>query len=98
MGAICNARDAARLTLVSALVVVLLPLAIAARGFAQTPVAGTVSTASGSVQVQRATGLVPVGPGTPVNVGDRVITGPGGHAVITLTDGSQRSEERRVGK
>ena len=89
MGAICNARDATRLKLVSALVVVLLPLAIAARGFAQAPVAGTVSTASGTVQVQRAAGLVAAGPGTAVNVGDRVITGPGGHAVITLTDGSQ---------
>lgn len=89
MRAMCNARDAARLTLVSALVAVLVPLAIAARGFAQTPVAGTVSVASGTVQVQRATGLVAVGPGTQVNVGDRVITGPGGHAVITLTDGSQ---------
>ena len=89
MRAIGNARDAARLTLISALVIVLLPLAITTRGFAQTLVAGSVSTASGAVQVQRATGLVAVGPGTPVNVGDRVITGPGGHAIITLTDGSQ---------
>ena len=89
MGAISNARDATRLKLVSALVVVLLPLAIAARGFAQAPVAGTVSTASGTVQVQRAAVLAAAGPEPPVNVGDRVITGPGGHAVITLTDGSQ---------
>lgn len=89
MRAICNARDAARLTLISALVTVLFPLAIAARGFAQTPVAGTISTASGTVQVQRAAVVAPAGAGTPINVGDRVLTGPGGHAVITLTDGSQ---------
>jgi len=89
MRAIRTVRDTTRLTLVSALVVVLFLVAIAARGFAQTPVAGTISTASGTVQVQRATGLLPAGPGTPVNVGDRIITGPGGHAVITLTDGSQ---------
>ena len=84
-----NARNGARLKVISALVVVLLPLAIAAQGFAQAPVAGTVSTASGAVQIQRATGLIAAGSGTPVNVGDRVITGAGGHAIITLTDGSQ---------
>jgi hypothetical protein len=83
-----NLRDSARLTLISALVAVLLPLAIATQGFAQAPVAGTVSTASGAVQIQRATGLIAAVSGTAVNVGDRVITGVGGHAIITLTDGS----------
>jgi hypothetical protein len=89
MRAIGNARNAARLTLAAALLVVLIPMAIATRSFAQTPVAGTVSTASGLVQVQRAAVVAPAGPGTAVNVGDRVITGVGGHAIITLTDGSQ---------
>jgi hypothetical protein len=89
MRAIRNARNATRLTLVAALVVVLLPLTIASPGFSQTPVAGTISTASGMVQVQRATTVAPAGPGSAVNVGDRIITGPGGHAVITLTDGSE---------
>jgi len=73
----------------SACVVVLLLLGFVARGFAQTPVAGTISSASGAVQVQRGAVVTGVSTGTPVNVGDRVITGPGGHAVITLTDGSQ---------
>jgi hypothetical protein len=68
--------------------VVLLTTTLAARSFAQT-VAGTISTASGAVQVQRGATVTGVSPGTPVNVGDRVITGPGGHAIITLTDGSQ---------
>ena len=89
MRAICNARDGTSLKLISALVAFLLPLVCAARGFAQAPMAGTVSTASGAVQIQRATGLIAATSGTPVNVGDRVITGAGGHAVITLTDGSQ---------
>ncbi len=88
MRAICSARNATRLTLVSAIAGILLPLAIASRGFAQAPVAGTISTASGAVQIQGAGGLATAGPGTAVHVGDRVTTSPGGHAVITLTDGS----------
>jgi hypothetical protein len=88
MRGIFNARDAIRLTIAAAMVVVLLPLAFAAPSFAQT-VAGTISTTSGTVQVQRGANTSPAGNGTPVNVGDRVITGPGGHAVVTLTDGSQ---------
>jgi len=88
MPVICDAREAARQTLVSALVVVLFTMLFPARGLAQT-VAGTISTASGAVQVQRGATVTGVSPGTGVNVGDRVITGPGGHAIITLTDGSQ---------
>ncbi len=87
MRAICNARDAARLTLFCAFAGVLLTLATGSRALAQ--VAGTVSTATGSVQVQRATGTGAISSGMPVNVGDRIITGPGGHAVVTLSDGSQ---------
>ncbi len=88
MRAISDARDAARMRLISAVVAVLLSLTFAARGFAQAPVAGTISTASGAVQVQRGAVVTGVSPGASVNVGDRVITGPGGHAIITLTDGS----------
>jgi hypothetical protein len=87
MRVICDARDALR-TLFAALVVVLLTTILATRGFAQT-VAGTISTASGAVQVQRGATVTGVSPGAAVNVGDRVITGPGGHAIVTLTDGSQ---------
>lgn len=89
MRASCNARDGTRLKLILALVALLLPLAFATRGFAQAPMAGSVSIASGAVQIQRGTTLLAATSGTPVNVGDRVITGAGGHAVITLTDGSQ---------
>ncbi len=90
MRAIANARDATRLTLVAAVIAVLMPLVIAARVLAQTPVAGTISSASGAVQVQHAAGAATsAAPGTAVNVGDRIITGPGGHAMVTLTDGSQ---------
>jgi hypothetical protein len=88
MRVICNPRYATRLTLISAFVV-LLPLVIAARVLAQTPGAGTISTASGNVEVQRGSSTTPASSGTPVSVGDRIVTGPGGHAVITLTDGSQ---------
>src|ERR1700693_1994079 len=89
MRARCNARDGTRLKLISALIAFLLPLSLVTRGLAQAPMAGTVSTVSGAVQIQRATALIAATSGTPVNVGDRVITGAGGHAVITLTDGSQ---------
>jgi ferric-dicitrate binding protein FerR (iron transport regulator) len=41
------------------------------------------------VQLQRGGTTTGAGTGTAVDVGDRVITGPGGRAVITLTDGSQ---------
>ncbi len=88
MRGIFNPRDATRLTLVFAFAVILFPLMVASRGFAQT-VAGTISTASGSVQVQRGGASTPATSGTAVDVGDRVVTGAGGSAVITLTDGSQ---------
>src|SRR5277367_4018115 len=88
MRGIFDARDATRLILALALTV-LLSMAITARSFAQTTVAGTISTTSGSVTVQRGANTSPAANGTAVNVGDRVITGPGGHAVLTLTDGSQ---------
>jgi hypothetical protein len=88
MRGISSARDATRLSLISALIVALLTLALVGSSSAQT-VAGSISTASGSVTVERGGNTAPAGNGTAVDVGDRVTTGPGGHAVITLTDGSQ---------
>ncbi|HVN29272.1 MAG TPA: FecR family protein [Candidatus Binataceae bacterium] len=88
MRVICDVRDAARLKSVLTLVVVLLATISAAPGFAQT-VAGNMTTATGAVQLQRGATVSGVTSGSPVNVGDRVITGPGGHAIVTLTDGSQ---------
>ena len=88
MRAIRNALDAARLTVVSALAV-MLAMTTATRTLAQTPAAGSITSASGAVQVQSSAGTANAGSGTALNVGDRIITGPGGHAVITLTDGSQ---------
>jgi hypothetical protein len=89
MRGIRDAQDAAGPKLISAFFVVLLLLAVAVRSFAQTSVAGSITTAAGSVQLQRGGTSTPATTGTPVDVGDRVVTGAGGHAVITLTDGSQ---------
>lgn len=50
--------------------------------------AGSVTTATGSVELQRAGATTAVVPGTAVSVGDRLITGPKGHAIVTLSDGS----------
>lgn len=55
---------------------------------AQSP-AGTVSSASGQVQIQRGGATLAATPGTPVNQGDRIVTGADGKAVIILTDQSQ---------
>ena len=51
--------------------------------------AGTVSSASGQVQIQRGGATLAATPGTPVNQGDKIVSGADGHAVIVLTDGSQ---------
>jgi len=51
--------------------------------------AGSITVASGQVQVQRGATTLPAGAGTPVNVGDRVLTGLNGHAVIVLNDQSR---------
>jgi ferric-dicitrate binding protein FerR (iron transport regulator) len=89
MRSIRYARDDARLWIVSAVAIVILSLAGAAPLLAQASgVAGSLSSVSGSVQLQRAGATTAAGVGTPVNIGDRVITGAGGHAVVTLTDGS----------
>jgi hypothetical protein len=52
-------------------------------------VAGTVSSLSGSVQIQRAGATIGAASGIGVDVGDRIVTGAGGHAVILLSDQSR---------
>ena len=51
--------------------------------------AGTVSSASGGVQIQRGAAVTAAAPGAPVNQGDKIVSGVEGAAVITLSDGSQ---------
>jgi hypothetical protein len=52
-------------------------------------VAGTVSQFSGSVQIQRAGATIGAASGIGVDVGDRILTGADGHAVIVLKDQSK---------
>jgi hypothetical protein len=77
------------LSVFGAAVVWLSALAFAApeRAFAQAA-AGSVTVSSGQVQIQRGGATLPGNAGIQVNVGDRVITGAGGHAVIVLADQS----------
>src|SRR5262249_46079573 len=56
--------------------------------FAQAANAGTVREVSGTVQLRRGAATIPVTLGMPVEVGDRIITGDNGHAVVLLTDQS----------
>jgi FecR protein len=68
--------------------VVLLTLFIANRAMAQTP-AGSVTTLTGTVHVERAGPTVPATPGMALDVGDRVVTGASSRVTITLTDNSK---------
>src|SRR5216684_2784048 len=63
-------------------------LALGAPAFAQTA-AGTFSTVSGQVQIQRAGVTIGAASGVGVNVSDRILTGASGHAIITLNDQSR---------
>src|SRR6266436_1197094 len=65
-----------------------LALVISGPAFAQTA-AGTFSTVSGQVQIQRAGVTIGAASGVGVNVGDRIVTGASGHAIITLNDQSR---------
>ena len=51
--------------------------------------AGTVSSASGQVQIERGGATLAATPGTPVNQGDKIVSGADGYAVIILTDESE---------
>jgi FecR-like protein len=78
-----SAGVAAGLLLFSALLIV------SRTAMAQT-VAGSFQSVNGQVQIQRAGGAtIGAASGVGVNVGDRIITGPNGHAVIMLNDQSR---------
>jgi hypothetical protein len=78
-----SAGVAAGLLLVSALLVV------SRTAMAQTA-AGSFQTVAGQVQIQRAGGAtIGAASGVGVNVGDRIITGANGHAVLILNDQSR---------
>src|SRR5258706_7093713 len=78
------------LTVFGAAVVWLCALAFAAPETAFAQVAGgSITVASGAVQIQRGGATLPARAGMQVNVGDRVITGADGHALIILGDQSR---------
>jgi hypothetical protein len=51
--------------------------------------AGKVASASGGVQIQRGAAIMAATPGTPVNRGDKIVSGLEGVAAIILNDGTQ---------
>jgi FecR-like protein len=78
-----SAGVAAGLLLICAL------FAVSRTALAQTA-AGSFQSISGQVQIQRTGGAtIGAASGVGVNVGDRIITGPNGHAVIILNDQSR---------
>jgi FecR protein len=79
-----SAGVAAGLLLMSALL-----LLLSGPALAQTA-AGSFQSVAGQVQIQRTGGAtIGAAAGVGVNVGDRIITGPNGHAVIILNDQSR---------
>jgi len=66
----------------------MLTMFIANRAMAQTP-AGSVTTLTGTVHVERAGTTVPATPGMALDVGDRIVTGANSRVTITLTDNSK---------
>ncbi len=56
--------------------------------FAQAAAAGSIKSSSGSVTIQRGAATLGAAVGTPVDVGDRIVTGTGGHVVVVLSDQS----------
>jgi hypothetical protein len=68
--------------------VVMLTLFIANRAMAQTS-AGSVTTLTGTVHVERARTRVPATPGMALDVGDRIVTDANSRVTITLTDNSK---------
>src|ERR1035437_10769779 len=73
----------AELLLISALVLV-----VSGPALAQTA-AGSFSSVSGQVQIQRAGATIGAASGVGVDVGDRIVTGANGHGVIVLNDRSR---------
>src|ERR1700689_5968037 len=79
-----RAGVAAGLLIISALLFL-----ISGPALAQT-VAGSFQSVAGQVQIQRTGGAtIGAAAGVGVNVGDRIVTGPNGHAVIILNDQSR---------
>lgn len=68
--------------------VVLFVLLIANSAIAQT-LAGSITTLTGDVHVERAGTTVPATPGMALNVGDRIVTGANSRVTVTLTDNSK---------
>lgn len=56
---------------------------------AQATPAGSVTSLTGDVRIERAGTTVPATPSMALNVGDRVVTGASSRATITLTDNSK---------
>ncbi|HEY6394443.1 MAG TPA: FecR family protein [Candidatus Binataceae bacterium] len=84
--------DLARRFAIAGVFVSAMILSPIAAAFAQAPAAtpvGTFSAVTGDVQVIRAGATQPAAPGMVLNVGDRIITGPGAHAALDLTDQSK---------
>jgi ferric-dicitrate binding protein FerR (iron transport regulator) len=69
--------------------VVAFTLFVANRAMAQATPAGSVTALTGDVHIERAGTKVPATPGTAVDVGDRIVSGPNSRATITLTDNSK---------
>ncbi len=66
-----------------------LALTLAPRAaLAQVAVAGSITSSSGQVTIQRGAATLGAAVGTPVDVGDRIITGANGHVVVLLSDQS----------
>jgi hypothetical protein len=79
-----SAGVVAGLLLISALL-----FAVSGTALAQTA-AGSFQSVNGQVQIQRTGGAtIGAAAGVGVNVGDRIVTGPNGHAVIVLNDQSR---------
>lgn len=76
-----------KICLIAALLLILMPLA-AVNAHAQA-VAGTITTLTGDVHVQRAGSTLTATKGMALKVGDRIITGNNGRATITLADKSK---------
>ena len=53
------------------------------------PRAGTVSSVTGDVHIERAGATITAAPGTAVNIGDRIVTGSNGRITIALLDNSK---------
>jgi hypothetical protein len=71
-----------------AAILITIPLLAGNRAMAQTP-AGSVTSVTGDVHFVRAGTTTVATPGTALDVGDRLVTGPSSRVTITLTDNSK---------